>query len=137
MRDKYLDELGLCSKVYKGNFVKEKKVTRFLERRNYGYDYSDLINLKISFAEWLYSHMKHYEKWNKHDLEIHSVEFQGKEYTIGEALHTIIDISGDYLKLFEVDSNGGIYTDKEESEADKTMKFATNLFAEIVPYLWL
>ncbi len=136
MRDKYLDELGLCSGVYKGNFVKERKLIRFIERRKYGYDYSDVMNLKISFAEWLYSHLKHFAKWNVHALDMHSIEFQGKEYTIDEAIELLITISGDYLKLFEIEANGGTYSDEEEEAADATMKFATCLFAEIAPYLW-
>ncbi len=136
MKDKYLEELGLCKKIYKGNFVKERKLIRFIERRKYGYDYSDVVNLKISFAEWLYSHLKHYEKWNIHDLEMHSIEFQGKEYTIGEAIKLLVDMSGDYLKLYESEECGGIYSDEEEEAADLTMKFVTNLFAEVVPYLW-
>lgn len=105
-------------------------------RDKYGFDYSDVMNVKISFAEWLYSHMKHYEKWNVHDLEQYSIEFQGRMYTVEEALKTIIEISGDYLKLYETEENGGTYTDEEEKAADNTMKFATNLFAEIAPYLW-
>lgn len=136
MRDKYLDELGLCEKIYKGNFVKGKKWLRFQERRQYGFDYRDVMNMKISFAEWLYSHMKHFEKWNVRDLDMHTVEFQGKIYTVAEAIKIIIEISGDYLKLFETEECGGNYSDEEKDAADKTMKFATNLFAEIAPYLW-
>ena len=47
MKDKYLDELGLCEKIYKGNFVKGKKWLRFQERCQYGFDYRDVMNMKI------------------------------------------------------------------------------------------
>lgn len=55
---------------------------------------------------------------------------------MGEALETSLDISGAYLKLLETEKDGD-YSYEEENEADVAMKFATNLFAEIVPYLWM
>ena len=119
-----------------GNFVKERKFLRMLERWKYGFDYSDIINMKISFAEWLYSHLKHYEKWNIHDLAFHTIEYLGKKYTIGDAVEIIISITGDYLKLIETEENGGTYSFREEEAADDTLKFATGLWAEVMPYLW-
>lgn len=134
-RNKYLDELGLPRDSYMGNFVKNRKLTRWIERRNYGFDYSDTFNMKISFAEWLYCHLVHFEKWNLSDLEFHNIEFEGKNYTIGEALTLLKDITADYLKVIENIHDALAF--EEEERLDGTLQFATRLWSEVMVYLWL
>ena len=134
-RNKYLDELGIPRDSYMGNFVRERKWIRWIERKKYGFDYSDTFNMKISFAEWLYCHLVHFEKWNKSDLEIHSIEFEGKNYTIGEAVTLIKEITADYLKLTE-DIHDALDFD-EEDRLDDTLQFATRLWSVVMVYLWL
>lgn len=75
-KNTYLDELGLPRETYCGNFVKENKWQRLVERSKYGFDYRDVFNMDIAFAEWLYSHMRLYRK---HDPgpSVCDIEFEG------------------------------------------------------------
>lgn len=66
-KKQYLDELGIPRKIYCGNFVREKKVYRLFQRRCYGFDYRDIFNMDVSFAEWLFSHMRMYKDNSVHD----------------------------------------------------------------------
>jgi len=124
----YLDELGLSRKGYGGNFVKENKIKRFIERRKYGFDYRDVFNMDISFAEWLYSHMKMYKEHSVHGGS--NIEFEGRTYELDEAVDLVIDVTGDYLKLMERVSD-------LEGEALENLKMAGRLFLTIMGYCWL
>ena len=97
-RNRYLDELGLPRKTYCGNFVHEKKLYRLFQRYHYGFDYRDIFNMDISFAEWLYSHMRMYKDNSVHDDTMHSIVFEGEEYTIEEAVEWIVEKTGAFLK---------------------------------------
>lgn len=134
-RNVYLDQLGLSRDDCCGNFIHEKKIRRFVERRKCGFDYRNVFNVDIDFAEWLYSHMKMYLEHNVHDLSFNNIEFEGKTYTLGEAIDRIIEITGDYLKA--KDSSRSALTFEEEKEYDEKLIFAGRLFLEIMGYLWL
>lgn len=97
-RNKYLDELGIPRGIYGGNFVHEKKLMRLRQRVRYGFDYCDIFNMDVSFAEWLYSHMRMYKDCSVHDDRANSVSFEGKEYTIEEAVDWIIEKTGIFLR---------------------------------------
>jgi hypothetical protein len=97
-KNRYLDELGIPRKIYGGNFVREKKVYRLLQRRQYGFDYRDIFNMDVSFAEWLYSHMRMYMDNSVHDDTANTIVFEGDEYTIEEAVEWIIEKTGAFLK---------------------------------------
>lgn len=97
-RNRYLDELGIPRSLYCGNFVREKKFYRLLQRYRYGVDYRDIFNMDASFAEWLYSHMRMYKENSVHDDTMHSVVFDENEYTIEEAVDWIIEKTGEFLK---------------------------------------
>lgn len=96
-RNAYLDQIGLSRNSYCGNFVKERKLERFIERRKYGFDYSDVLNMDVAFMEWLHSHLKMYLAHTLDDLSFNSVEFEGKQYTIGEAIILIIETTKVWL----------------------------------------
>lgn len=97
-KNKYLDELGIPRGNYGGNFVHEKRIKRLLQRIQYGFDYRDIFNMDISYAEWLYSHMRMYKDCSVHDDTYCSISFEGKEYTIAEAVDWIIEKTGIFLR---------------------------------------
>ena len=97
-RNRYLDELGIPRSLYCGNFVRDKKFYRLLQRYRYGFGYRDIFNMDASFAEWLYSHMRMYKENSVHDDTMHSVVFDEDEYTIEEAVDWIIEKTGAFLK---------------------------------------
>lgn len=74
-KNRYLDELGIPRRLYCGNFVREKKFYRLLQRYRYGFDYRDIFNMDVSFAEWLYSHMRMYKDNSVHDDTMNSIVF--------------------------------------------------------------
>lgn len=97
-RNQYIDELGIPRKLYCGNFITEKKHYRRLQRYRYGFDYRDIFNMDVSFAEWLYSHMRMYKDNSVHDDTTNTIVFAEKEYTIEEAVDWIIEKTGGFLK---------------------------------------
>lgn len=52
--------------------------------------------MDMSFAEWLYSHMRMYKDNSVHDDTMTTVTFDGKEYTIQEAVDWIIENTGEF-----------------------------------------
>ena len=69
-RNQYISQLGVPRRIYGGNFVTEKKLYRMCQRYRYGFDYRDIFNMDMSFAEWLYSHMRMYKDNSVHDLSL-------------------------------------------------------------------
>lgn len=96
--NKYLDELGIPRGIYGGNFVHKKKMKRLRQRVQYGFDYRDILNMDVSYAEWLYSHMRMYKDCSVHDDTSCCISFEGKEYTIAEAVDWIVEKTGIYLR---------------------------------------
>lgn len=135
-RNKYLDNLGIDIENYGSNFAKEKKLQRFFERRKYGFDYRETINMDLMFAEWLYSRLMMLVEQTDDDLTFNSVVFEGKKYTIEQAIQRILKATGNYLYFYEhVDAMGDEYvSDKEIQELCEEMKAATRLWAEIMRY---
>ena len=97
-RNRYLDELGIPRNIYGGNFIRKKKLYRLFQRWCYGFDYRDIFNMDVSFAEWLYSHMRMYKDNSVHDDNMNSIVFEDGEYTIEEAVDWIIERTGAFLK---------------------------------------
>lgn len=56
------------------------------------------FNMDMSFAEWLYSHMRMYKDNSVHDDTMTTVTFEGKEYTIQEAVDWIIENTGEFIR---------------------------------------
>lgn len=93
-----MDELGIPRGLYGANFVHEKKMKRWGQRIRYGFDYRDIFNMDSAYAEWLYSHMRMYKDCSVHDDTYCSISFEGKEYTIAEAIDWIIEKTGIFLR---------------------------------------
>lgn len=108
-KNKYLDDLGIPRENYGGNFVHERKLLRFRQRRCYGFDYRDVFNMDSSFAEWLYSHMRMYRDNSVHDDTMNTVAFEGREYTIAEAVDLIIEKTGEFLKIYHYTDVATVY----------------------------
>lgn len=49
--NKYLDDLEIKKENYGSNFIKERKIQRFIERRKYGFDYRCFIEKQLIFAK--------------------------------------------------------------------------------------
>ncbi len=163
-RNQYISQLGVPRRIYGGNFVTEKKLYRMCQRYRYGFDYRDIFNMDMSFAEWLYSHMRMYKDNSVHDDTMATVTFDGKEYTIQEAVDWIIENTGEFIRYgYYMDTHfdyitrypliGKImskfnpavrmylqeYEWLEDNECQITDNFikAGGLFIEIMQYCWL
>ena len=140
-RNKYLDNLGIDIKNYGSHFIKGRKVQRFLERRKYGFDCREIVNMDIIFAEWLYSHLKMYKEQTMDDLTVDSVEHEGNQYTVEQAINKILSITKEYLTFWDIHNGVCDWTDDydkakhyEENLLAK-MKSTTKLWAEIMPFI--
>ena len=135
-RNKYLEDIGICKKNYGSHFIKDRKINRFIERRKYGFDCREIVNMDIIFAEWLYSRLMMYKEQTMDNLSFHSVEFEGKTYTIEQAINEILQITKEYLTFWEIYNgiSGKGDFDNEEQLLAK-MKSATRLWAEIMPFI--
>lgn len=137
-RNQYLEGIGLKTSNYGGNFVTGAKVKRFFERRKYGFDHREIVNMDISFAEWLYSHLMMYQEQAAADLTVYSVEFEGRTYAIAQAVEMILKAVREYLYLYEgLDMNGEKVTDLDRARIRKNLKSAVNLWGEIMWYVWI
>lgn len=134
VRNKYLDDLGITRENYASNFIKDGKIQRFIERGKYGFDYRQTVNMDLIFAEWLYSRLMMLLEQTMDDLTYNTIEFEGKTYTIEQAINYIIDASKEYLYYYEM-VWGYVSSDEEETERiNVAMKSATRLWAEVMPY---
>lgn len=162
--NRYLDELGIPRKIYCGNFIREKKFIRLLQRCRYGFDYRDIFNMDVSFAEWLYSHMRMYKDNSAHNDTANSIVFEGDEYTIEEAVDWIIEKTGAFLKcsyymdahfdyktehpvigkwLCKFNPSVGVYLEEydwsegNEYQVEEDYIKVGKLFLEIMGYCWM
>lgn len=134
-KNKYLDILGIKRKNYGSNFVKENKIQRFFERRKYGFDYRQTINMDLMFAEWLYSRLMMLLEQTDDDLTFNSIEFEGEKYTIERAIHRILKATSEYLYFYEeLDMYSEELAEDDIVHIQNKMKVATRLWAEIMPY---
>ena len=163
-RNQYISQLGVPRRIYGGNFVTEKKLYRMCQRYRYGFDYRDIFNMDMSFAEWLYSHMRMYKDNSVHDDTMATVTFDGKEYTIQEVVDWIIENTGEFIRygyymdthfdyitrypligkmMSKFNSAVRMYLQEyewlEDNECQITYNFikAGRLFIEIMQYCWL
>ena len=135
-RNKYLDDIGIKINNYGSNFIKDRKIQRFFERQKYGFDFRETINMDLMFAEWLYSRLMMLKQQTMDNLSFHSIEFEGEEYTIEQAINQILNNIKDYLYHYEViDMSGDEEIPQETVEViTEKMKQATRLWAEIMRY---
>ena len=133
IRNKYLDDLGIKRKHYASNFVKGNKVQRFIERRKYGFDHRETVNMDLIFAEWLYSRLMMLMEQTMDDLTFHSIEFEGTTYTIEQAFLCILAAAKKYIRYNEMiwEDRAGLCEENEE-QIYSEMKAATRLWAEVM-----
>lgn len=135
IRNKYLDDLGIKRERYGSNFIKSHKLQRFIERRKYGFDYKETVNMDVIFAEWLYSRLTILIEQTMDDLTFNTVDFGGKTYSIDQAIHRILKATKDYI--WYNDMVWGYTEEPPEEEIEQIineMKAATHLWAEIMAY---
>lgn len=111
-RNRYLEEIGLKRNFYGNNFLLKDKYSfkYFLERRHYGFDFIDILNFDFTVYQWIYSHLTVFIEYCNDsypegihcalDLSCHSVEFEGRTYTIREA------VAEGFAHVYDVDKNG-------------------------------
>lgn len=134
-RNKYLDNIGIKIKNYGSNFVKKQKLKRFFERRKYGFDFRETVNMDLIFAEWLYSRLSMLKEQTMDNLSFNSIEFEGDKYTIEQAINQILEATKNYLFYYEeTDINGEDIGQVAVREICEEMKIATRLWAEIMRY---
>ena len=133
-RNKYIEDLGIKREDYGSNFVKKGKIQRFIERRMYGFDYRDTINMDLMWAEWIYSRLTMLMEQTYDDLTSDSVEFEGEIYTIEQAFERIRKASRDYLYYWILEYLDGKKTEDEVKDICNEMKAATRLWAEVMDY---
>lgn len=135
-RNKYLDDIGIKINNYGSNFIKNRKIQRFFERRKYGFDFSETVNMDLMFAEWLYSRLMMLKQQTMDNLSFHSIEFEGEQFTIEQAIDKILKATENYLYHYEVvEANGDEEISEEEvNQITEEMKIATRLWAEIMRY---
>jgi hypothetical protein len=129
-RNKYLDNIGIKKHNYSNNFIKDRKIQRFIERWKYGFDFRETINMDLMFAEWLYSRLSMLKEKTMDDLNFNSVCFEGDAYTIGQAIDKILNSTTEYMCFYEWETPSGL----DEHKVCEEMKKATRLWAEILPY---
>ena len=112
-KNKYLDRIGIRRENYGANFIKGRKVQRFIERLRYGFDYRDTVNMEMRTAEWLYSRLKMLTEKTMDDLTYNHVEFEGRTYTIEEAFDRIMNACKEFLLSCQ---NGDFYLEPDEHE---------------------
>ena len=140
-RNKYLEDLGISIKNHGSHFIKDRKIKQFIERRKYGFDCRQIVNMDIIFAEWLYSRLMMYKEQTMDDLTFNSVEFEGGTYTIEQSIDKILSDTKEYLIFWDVHSGICDWLDNH-NEAKQyqesllaQMQSATRLWAEIMPFI--
>lgn len=134
-RNKYLDDLGIIKERYGSNFIKRHKIQRFIERRKYGLDHRETVNMDVIFAEWLYSRLTMLIEQTMDDLTFNTVDFEGDTYTVEQAIQRIIKATKKYIWYHEM--VWGYTEEPPEEEIEqmfKEMKTATRLWAEVMGY---
>lgn len=145
-RNRYLEEIGIKRRNHSNNYLPKDKYSLrcFLERRRYGFDFIEVLNLDYAACEWLYSHLAMFMEYYRgdhpegshcaSDLSVCSIEFEGKTYTIEEAAYEIMGILKEYLQKHHKHHQSDWSV--PESLLDNVTR-AFCLFAYIRPFLWL
>lgn len=134
-RNKYLDELGIPIEKYGSNFADIETDARGekwkKQREEYGFDDRDIYDLDVTFAEWLYSHIKMYIEiaGKAIDLEFHKFTYDDEEFTLLETLEKICD----GLAAFLTDENDTL---EEDYALYENYKKVLHLWADVAGYVW-
>ena len=122
----------MTNNKYKGNLIlKNEGRENIFEKRKKGFEAEEVSNMDISFAKWLYSHLKMYEKtegYKADNLQIFIPEVNPKtSYTLSEWIQMVLAACSQYLQ------------DDEENEeyAIDLMRKAIYIWANIFPHCWV
>ena len=90
-----------------------------------------MLNVDFAYAKWITTILKTYMKHNINDLSV-VLTFEGKQYTVEDAVNEIVSIADEYIDLRNA-------TSELETEKDliSNFKYAGRLFTEVMPYLRL
>ena len=90
-----------------------------------------VLNVDFAYAKWITTILKTYMKHNINDLSV-VLTFEGKQYTVEDAVNEIVSIADEYIDLRNA-------TSEMETEKDliSNFKYAGRLFTEVMPYLRL
>lgn len=128
-RNLYMEKLGLKRYQYGTNFCYglDKRSRKWKKERKYfGFDDRETWNLNHMFIEWLYCHLKMYNKVNIIDTTFYKFEWQGKEITQQEAIDLLIKACRKYLKD----------VDEDHPEYFKEVCDLMPLWGMILPHMW-
>lgn len=132
-RNKYLDDIGIRRENYGSNFIKGRKFQRFMERRMYGFDHRQTVNMELITAEFLYSRLKMLTDKTMDDHTFNHVEFEGDDYTVEEAFVYIMNACKTFLLSLKDDDY--IYDESGEGEQIyNELKKAIRLWSEVMHY---
>ena len=90
-----------------------------------------VLNVDFAYAKWLTTILKTYMKHNINNLSV-EFTFEGKRYTIEDAVNEIVSIADEYIDL-----RNDVSELETEKELISNFKYAGRLFTEVMPYLWL
>lgn len=90
-----------------------------------------VLNVDLAYAKWLTTILKTYMKHNVNDLAT-ELSFEGKQYTIEDAVNEIVSIADEYISLRHDAPDL-----KTERDLLSNFKYAGRLFTEVMPHLWL
>ena len=90
-----------------------------------------VLNIDLAYAKWLTTILKTYMKLNINNLATELI-FDGKQYTIEDAVDEIVSITDEYISLRHDTPDM-----KTERDLLSNLKYAGRLFTEVMPYLWL
>lgn len=89
----------------------------------------ELMNVDLSYAKWLTAILKTFMKYNVNNLAT-EFSFEGKQYTIEDAVNEIISIADEYISL-----RNDAPDLKTEKDLLFNFKYAGRLFTEVMPYM--
>lgn len=92
---------------------------------------SGVLNVDLAYAKWLTTVLKTYMKHNVNNLAT-ELSFEGKQYTIEDAVNEIVSIADEYISLRHDAPDM-----KMERDLLSNFKYAGRLFTEVMPHLWL
>lgn len=90
-----------------------------------------VLNVDLTYAKWLTTILKTYMKHNVNDPTA-KLSFEGKQYTIEDAVNEIVSIADEYISLKHDAPDL-----KTEGDLLSNFKYAGRLFTEVMPHLWL
>lgn len=128
-RYKYLDDLGVDRHEQMDNWIRDTKFDRRSlkwrkQRRVYGIDERSTWSWADEYMDYVYIHLKMFNKVNNVAFDRMRITFKGNDMSIQEAIDTILD-------WFETQ----YYPDREEVLVDLISKYSYDIYvSELMKY---